>query len=1199
MERGNIVRGKGKTLKKILSITIIMSIFFLSIFNLNFTSKAAAAKGNTTITNLEVENSERPLGIEKPNPRFSWKMVSETRGQKQSAYQIIVASDEKKLSKSVGDMWDSGKIKSDKSNNIQYEGKKLKPATRYYWTVKVWDKDGELIKPSKKSWFETGLMDAGWNNAKWIGAPEYELDAKSKPVFNIGYDLSIPEGSTKGSFIFGASDPRLLDKNKNNYSISGENYIKYEIDLTALEAGTGPAKLNVYRKGYGPEKGIGQLDESKPIATGAIDSITTANKNEKHSIKISVSGNAATATVDNTAVSMTRTAYPNEQANVKVTLNPLNAVQDVPTFPRLNQIGFSVEKGQKAAFSNIMISEVKAPNAVLFGEEVHANYDGIYKDAIDGSKLKIENGSFKVNGGEEGFTVYRDPSHTSVPMLRTEVNVKKKVKTARLYATARGIYEFHINGERVGDDYFNPGLTEYSKRIMYQTYDITNYLKKGKNAIGALLSSGWWNDQMTFNLSNYNYFGDRQSLLGKLVITYEDNSSETIVTNPDTWKYFGEGPITYAGFFNGEDYDATRESLIAGWDEPGFNDGSWSDSVEITPQAYFAKPEIVAQVCDNVSVVEEITAKSYTEPRPGVYVYDMGVNMVGVPNITLKGKKGEVVTMRTAEMVYPDLPEYKNMNGSSMVGMILTENYRAALSTDTYTLSGNKKGETYQPRFTFHGYRYLEITGIDKPLPLEAVKGVVLSSLKEQTGSYETSNPLINQLYKNIIRSQYGNFLSIPTDTPARDERMGWTGDAQVFARTATYNADVQQFFARFTSTLRDSQAADGGYPIYAPPYTVNPQTGGWVAWAAAGIIVPYETYQQYGDIGLIEEHYDSMARFINSIKNGGKMTGYQYLTNKTGLADHLSLTPTDTPLLVNAIYGYVVSRMAIMAEAIGKEADAKEFTQHHENIKSEWNKAFVDPETYKTKSVSGAIQDTQASYSLPLAYDMFNETNKPHASARLAEVTKGLGYIVTTGFVGTAPLNPALSENGYNEDAYKLIESTKYPSWLYPVVNGSTSIWERWNSYTHENGFGGNNGMNSFNHYALGAVGAWMYNHSLGIQRDVHNPGFKHIVLKPEYGGDVTYAKGHYDSIYGRISSAWERNDGIFNYSVTVPANTTATVYIPTGSVDSIQEDGQPIANAKGIKFIEFKDGKAVFEIESGSYEFSSILSGSKQNNN
>lgn len=1166
-----------------------------SSFHVNTTQRVKAANDSVSIKDLEVESATNPLGIDKQDPRFSWIMVSDIRGQKQTAYQILVSSDKQKLKQSIGDVWDSGKVQSGKSNNIKYRGKNLNPTTKYYWTVKIWGKDGNLVLPSEEAWFETGLMGTGWDQAKWIGAPEYELDAKSKPVFNIGYDLVIPEGSNKASFVFGANDPRLLDKNKNNYSIAGENYIKYEIDFTELDAGTGSAKLNVYRKGYGPEKGIGQLDEKKPIATGEISTITSSNRNNKHSVKISVTGNAATVTVNNTVVTMKRLAYPNEAANSVLRLNPLNAVQDIPTFPRLNEIGFSLDPAQEAYFSNITISEVRTPNAVIFSEDLTNYYNGIFKDEVDGSKLTIENGAYHISGGNNGFMTVKDPSHTSVPMLRTEVEVEKNIKSARLYATARGIYEFHINGERLGNDYFNPGFTEYSKTIMYQSYDVTNMLQKGKNAIGAMLSSGWWNDQMTFNLANYNFFGDRQSLLGKLVITYEDNSKETIVTDPNTWKYYGEGPITYAGFFNGEDYDATREDVIDGWDQPGYDDNEWIQSVVITPAENFANPKIVSQVGDNVSVVEEITAKSYSEPRPGVYVYDMGVNMVGVPKVSLTGEKGQVVTMRTAEMVYPDLPEYENMNGSSMVGMILTENYRAALSTDTYTLRGDKKEETYQPRFTFHGYRYLEITGIDEPLPLESVKGVVLSSLKEKTGSYETSNPLINQLYKNIIRSQYGNFLSIPTDTPARDERMGWTGDAQVFARTATYNADVQQFFTRFSSILRDSQAADGGYPIYAPAYNVNPQTGGWLAWAAAGVIVPYETYQQYGDTALIEEHYDSMKRFVNWVKDGGKISGYQYLTSKTGLADHLSLTPTDTPLLVNAIYGYVVSRMAVMAEAIGKTEDAKAYQELFLNIKGEWNKAFFDPQNSKTRNIAGVIQDTQASYSLPLAYDLFSAENKPLAAARLAELTKELGYIVTTGFVGTAPLNPALSENGYDEVAYDLLESTQYPSWLYPVVNGSTSIWERWNSFTHENGFGGNNGMNSFNHYALGAVGAWMYNHSLGIQRDVEQPGFKHIILKPTYGGEVTFAKGHYDSIYGKIESAWEMKNGTFTYNVTVPANTTATVYIPTNNVKTIKEGGKPIEKVQGVTFVEFNDGKAVYKLESGSYDFRSIVVGSK----
>jgi alpha-L-rhamnosidase len=1058
----------------------------------------------------------------------------------------------------------------------------------------VWDKDGELVLPSEKSWFETGLMGSGWSNAKWIGAPEYQLDAESMPIYNLEYDLQIPKGNTKASFIFGANDPRLVNANKNNYSIEGENYIKYEIDLTELIAGTGTAKLNVYRKGYGPEANIGTLDESKPIATGSISSITDANLNNKHSIKISVTGNAATTTINDKDVSMSRTAYPNESANKSLILNPLNKASDVPTFPRLNEIGFAVDANQTAMISNMKISNVRAPHAVLFTEKLNDQYKGIFSDAVDGKKVKIENGGFTISGGKEGLMVYKNPSHTSVPMLRTEFTAQKEIKSARLYATARGVYEFHINGERVGEDYFNPGHTEYSKRIMYQTYDITDMLQPGENAVGAMLSSGFWSDQMTFNLSNYNYYGDRQSLYAKMVITYVDGTTKTIVTNPDSWKYFGEGPITYASFFNGENYDATREETIEGWTQSGFDESNWANSEVITPLPDFANPEIVAQVGENARVFEEISAKSVSNPRDGVYVYDMGVNMVGFPRINVKGDKGQVIEMRTAEMLYPDLPEYQNVNGSSMVGMILTENMRGALTDDRYTLKGDENGETYQPRFTFHGYRYLEITGLEAPLPLDDVKGIVLSSIANQTGSYETSNPLINQLYKNINRSQLGNFLSIPTDTPARDERMGWTGDAQVFARTATFNADVQQFYTRYTEILRDSQAKNGGYPLFAPQFKVNPETGGWLAWGAAGVIVPWETYQQYGDIQLIEDHYESMTKFIDGIKNGGKINGYQHLTSLTGLADHLSVVSTDTPLLVNAIYAYTVSLLAQMADEIGEKEDSEKYHQLHEKIKSEWNQAFVD-KTGKTKNIAGVIQDTQSSYSLPLLYGMFNEENETYAAERLAEVTRESGYIITTGFVGTAPLNPALSEFGYIEDAYKLIESTKYPSWLYPVVNGATSIWERWNSFTNEDGFGGNNGMNSFNHYALGAVGSWMYNYSLGIQRDVEQPGFKHIILQPMYGGEMTFAKGEYESIHGTIKSAWEVKNDTFIYNATVPANTTATLYLPTNNVNTIKEGNQPIKKMKGIKFVEFKDGKAVYELESGSYEFRSIIAGSK----
>jgi alpha-L-rhamnosidase len=707
-----------------------------------------------------------------------------------------------------------------------------------------------------------------------------------------------------------------------------------------------------------------------------------------------------------------------------------------------------------------------------------------------------------------------------------------------------------------------------------------------------MLSSGWWNDMATFSIGKYNYFGDRQSLLAKIEITYSGGTTETIVTTTKGWQYYGNGPIRYGAFFNGENYDATLEAATDGWSEPGYDASAWASPEQITPKEAFADPQVVAQIGNGVKAVETITAASYSEPRQGVYVYDMGVNMVGVPRVTLTGESGQVVTLRTGEILYPDLAEYTDINGVSLAGMILTENLRGALSTDTYICKGDPDGETYQPRFTFHGYRYLEITGIDEPLPVENVQGVVLSSLTEMTGHYETSNELVNQLYKNILRSQYGNFLSIPTDCPQRDERMGWTGDAQVFARTATFNANVDQFYSRFTQILRDGQnESDGMYPTFAPSYGDEHMIG--LAWPAAGVIIPWEVYQQYGDTRIIEENYASMKAFMDGLAANTK-PGFSYLTDSIGgLADHLAYVETDVDMLGNTVYVSMIRFMARMAAAIGNESDAAAYSELYENAKTEWNATYVDASTHLTRAADGTLQDTQSSYSLPLSYDLFSDEHAVAAAARLAEISENLGYIVTTGFIGTAPLNPTLSDYGYDDVAYRLLESTDYPSWLYPVINGATSIWERWNSYTVEDGFGGNNGMNSFNHYSLGAVGAWMYNYSLGIQRDSENPGFKHFILQPRFGGTMTFARGYYDSMYGRIEAAWELDGNDFLYTITVPANTTATMYLPATSEDNVYESGLAVSNAEGVTLLRVEENKIVYELQSGIYEFRSDLSG------
>ncbi len=1138
-------------------------------------SSDSKSRKTGSVEKMMVDYTEIPLGVDSNSPLFSWQIAAPAgqRGYSQTDYQIVVVED------GGEEIWNSGVVSGDISLGIPYSGLGLKPSSKYNWTVTVTDSDGKKL--SSTSWFETGLMSTdgveNWSDAEWIGGDEYVFNAASKPVFTIQYSMVINAGSTRAGFVFGAADPRLLDRNKNNYSIEGENYIKYELDITDPDA----AKLNIYRVGYGPDSLLGAVNESLPIGSVDIPSsvINSTNANQSHTFRLVCPGNSVIAYIDGTLVDGQETTGWGGTTLSGRTLNPLNAIQDVPCYPRLNNIGFSVDASQLAVFSGLRVEEYGQPEAVVFSEEYNSGYNGIFSSHVDGSAVSVANGSLSIDGGSSGVMFYEDPSHTSCPMLRKGFTAGSGIKSARAYVCSRGIYELYINGEKAGSDWLAPGSDDFNRHITYQTYDLTDLIVSGENAVGAVLSSGWFSDQMTYTLTNYNYFGARQSVKIKLLINYESGASDIIVSKEGDWKYYGDGPVTYASLFSGENYDARKEAAISGWSEAGFDDSAWGESVLVGSTA---DPEIVSQIGNAVKEIEVISARSYTEPRPGVYVYDMGVNMVGVPRVTLQGDAGTKVVFRTAEITYPDLSEYQDMNGESMVGMILTENLRAALSTDTYIMKGGLSGETYNPRFTFHGYRYLEITGIDSPLPVSDVQGIVLSSVDSLTGNYECSNPDVNQLYRNILRSQKGNFLSIPTDCPQRDERMGWSGDAQVFARTATFNANVDQFFRHYIRILRDDQ--NNMYPSYAPSYGSSFSLG--LAWSAAGVIIPWELYQQYNDIQLIRSHYSSMKTFIDYLGANVK-PGTEYMTGQTGmLGDHLSYVSTDTEMLGEAIYGFMVNCMSKMAGAMGESSDAEIYAALFNNIKSEWNELYVT-DAHITRAYDGTVQDTQASYSLPLSYGMFSDEHATAAAGRLAEVSEDIGYIVTTGFIGTGPLCPALSAYGYDDTAYRLLESTDYPSWLYPVINGATSIWERWNSYTVEDGFGGNNGMNSFNHYSLGAIGAWMYNYSLGIRRDEDSPGFKHFILQPKFGGDMTYAKGHYDSMYGTIESAWELDGTDFKYNVSVPANTSATLYLPALSQDDVKESGRSLSKTEGLAVKGFENGCVVIELESGNYEF------------
>ena len=1178
-----------------------------------------------SLQNLKVEYEETPLGIDIKKPRFSWQMnvADELRGYYQTAYSLTVKDEW------GNEVWNTGAVKSNESLNILYDGQDLQAATKYNWEVNVIDQKGESHQAS--SWFETGLMNSNpnlqaWDGADWIGGTSEDLVLYSQAlsVYKVFYKIKLDSESesSKAAFVFGANDFRLMDKNKNILGVEvgkDESYFSFELDISEVdETEEGLAKLNIYRVGYSPNdaanKALYSFDISKSL-------INEQNKYDWHEVYFEMNFGKCMIYLDGKAEANNINPDKNAPPWLDVKGSNLNPHGDQGgdqiAYPMLGDIGFKLEKNQKAYFSELAVMNFRAPSNDLFNENLEGeSYNGIFQS----DDLSVKDDSYVVGNADKDVLIIANPDKNSMPMLRTTFSSEEKeIAKARLYVTARGIYEMYINGERIGDDYFNPGLTQYNKTHMYQTYDITDQIKKGKNAVGAMLGEGWWSGNLSYRGYNWNYFGDRQSLLAKMVITYADGSTQTVVTEPKTWKYFNNSPIIYGSYFQGEVYDARKEALIAGWSSSDYDDSNWKSVVKIPLEgtAYIKESndesafnyddlQIIGQLGNNAKIVKTLTAQSVEEVRPGVFVYDMGQNMVGFPQIKISGKSGDMVSLRYAEMKYPNLPEHKNY-----VGMIMMENIRAALTTDKWILKGGE--ETIKPTFTFHGFRYIEITGIKKAIPKEDVKGLVVSSIENLASSYETSNQQVNRLWKNITWSFRGNFLSIPTDTPARNERMGWNGDINVFAKTATYLGNVDQFLRRHLLANRELQSKNGRFPDIAP---VGTGFGGTL-WGSAGVTIPWEVYQQYGDLKILEENYDAMKAYVDFLESRQNAEG---ILDEGPLGDWLSPEgyKNDNSMIWTAYQIYDLMILTESAKLLGKNEDAKKYAEKHQQRKDFFNKTYVDPTTHKTihsgysgmslaakpedySFEKGGFVDSQASYAIPLALGAFKDEYETDIAKHLAETVKRKNvdhmgksrpeYSLMTGFIGTATMAPALSEFGYDQAAYSLLQQDSYPSWLYSVKNGATTIWERLNSYTVEDGFGGNNGMNSFNHYSFGAIGSWMYNYSLGIQRA--EPGFKSFILQPtpDPTGEMNWTKGYYDSMYGRIESEWKIEGIQLNYKTTVPANATATLYLPATSQKVVKESSKKASKVNGIEFVKFENGKAVYKLSAGKYEFTSEI--------
>jgi alpha-L-rhamnosidase len=732
-------------------------------------------------------------------------------------------------------------------------------------------------------------------------------------------------------------------------------------------------------------------------------------------------------------------------------------------------------------------------------------------------------------------------------LLRKEFALTKSIKRATMYCSALGMFDVRINGKAIHDDYFMPGWSTYEKRVYALAYDVTKQVKKGRNAITVSLGDGWYAGYVGFGHKREHY-GDQTRYLGQLIVEYTDGSSETIATD-GSWKT-GFGPTLEADFLMGESYDARRE--LPGWDKNDFNDSKWK-AVDVTDSI---EPPIDPFPAQPVRAFRGLQPKSITQPQKGVWVFDLGQNMAGVACLKIKGAEGQKVTLRFAERLNPD-------------GTIYTTNLRSARCIDTYICKGGDKEEVWTPKFTFHGFQYIEVTGLTKKPTKDLVTGIALSSDTPVVGTFECSDPMINKLWSNAWWTQRMNFIDIPTDCPQRDERLGWTGDAQAYIRTAALNTDVHAFFLKWLVALDDSQRADGQFPTVAP-VKVSGGDGG-PAWADAGVICPWAIYTVYGDKQQLAEHYPAMKKFIEFCKNRSTA---ELLPpeNFHCFGDWLSIN-ADTPkeVIYEAYFALSTQLTAEAARVLGKTEDAEELDALHAKIVEAFNNAYV--------SEDGRVKgDTQCAYILALGFDLVSGEKAKKAAQYLVEDIEKRGNLLSTGFVGTRDIMHVLAKIGRYDVAYKLLHATDFPSWGFTIKNGATSIWERWNGWTPETGFA-DPGMNSFAHYAFGAVIQWVYEHVGGIQ--VGKPGYETFTIKPDLDPNLTWAKTSFDSIRGMIATDWKLKGSQLTLNVTVPANTSATVYVPTSEPSSVT------INGKSAKAVRTEKGFALFEVGSGSYTF------------
>jgi len=1106
-----------------------MRATFLASFLLLASSISCAPDSSVRVNHFATEHETNPMGIGVTQPRFSWKLISNRPGEVQTAYEIRAASSADALSKP--DLWDSGKVKSDQSVLVQWAGKPLGSRAMVYWQVRIWDKAGKDSAWSDPAWFELGILDPAseWKG-KWItiDLPRYDM---------LGGELAQASWITPG-----ASQTQTIGA-----------------------------------------RTVVNLPDDAQIQSASIDVAAEGL------IALYVNGKATRQG----ASSHTAPFYADFGNELK---------------PGKNVIAISSLAVRGARGGGTAIKNAIAAHAVIelaSGQHIDVVTDGTWKSSVvdlvgDWSSPDFDDSSWQtatVEGPYSDTPPIRSADGTIGPgrYLRKTFTLKGPVAKARLYATALGVYEASINGKLVTDDQFTPGWTDYFKRVMVQTYDVTKLLAPGQtNTLGALLADGWFAGRLGWmGPQQYAAVADHPSFNAQLEITYADGSTDTIATD-DSWKG-GGGELVGSDQQLGEVWDARR---AVDWQANSFDDSGWKNaSVED-----HSKIELDPQLGPPVRKLMELTPKKITEVG-GTWVVDFGQNMVGHIRLTGAAPAGTQVEVLHGEMLNAD-------------GSVYNENLRQAISLDTFIFRGTGSPETFEPKFTFHGFRYAQISGYPGQLTPDEIRGIVVGSDTPDTGTFSCSDPDVNQLFSNIRWGQRGNYLSVPTDCPQRDERQGWMGDAQVFAPTATYNADVAGFFTKWMVDVDDGQLTggnnDGAFCQTSPRVANNGP--GYPIWGDAGVIVPWVMYTSYGDKKFLEANYDHMARWVdycqshstNLLESGGVGDNLAPLAGGTGRGGPggapgagtgrfgAGTQPTTAPggrrgfggggfgafggvgtitaNLDNCYFAHSAWIVSKAAALLGKTDDAAKYDKLYHDIVAAYDKQYLKPDGTMTPG-------DQSTYVVALSFGMIPDNLHDAVVRQLTDDVTAKGHL-STGFVGVGFLEPVLTVIGRKDLAYQLLLTDTYPSWLFPVKEGATTIWERWDGWTPEKGFQTST-MNSFNHYSLGAVGKWLYSGAAGIGVDEQSPGFKHFILAPQFSDKFSYLKATFNSPYGEIASGWTLDNGKVSYDATVPPNSSATLTLPATGGD-LQISGDPVGKTS-------VDGtNTLIELPAGTYHFS-----------